>query len=249
MDDPPPASVEVQREQLPTPTPSLSPYEKLERRLIAAVRSFNDEELVRLIEETGAYLANTRPVANDQLLPARMHLARCDLRRYMRKTFELERKRDKELREEQANLAKTGLTYAQASLALDPNASEGHRVAGELYIHQITGPITGFRFGPKGQQEINKALELNPNNVEARRAIGLMYLYNPPINGGDPPLAATTFDQAIQLGGDDRAYVLAARAYLKLENLPLARTRLEKALQVNPRNREAQELIKQTGGR
>lgn len=89
---------------------------------------------------------------------------------------------------------------------------------------------------------------MDPKNPEARRAIGLMYLYNPAINGGDPKKAAETFDSVVKMGGDDRAYVLAGRAYLKLENLSTAKERFAAALKANPKNVEAKELLKQMEG-
>lgn len=214
-----------------------------ERRLSEAIRTFNDTELVKILEECQPKLSSRTTDFRAQIFIAKCYLARCDLRRFMRKTYDLERKRDKELREEDAVLGEIGVPFAERATTLDPGSSEAFRVLGELYIHQITGPITGFRFGPKGKQNIEKALELDPKNHEAKRAIGLMYLYNPPINGGDTQLAAQTFDQAIQLGGDDRAYVLSARAYIKLEDKPAAVQRLNKALSLNPSNLEAKALL------
>jgi Flp pilus assembly protein TadD len=218
--------------------------ESLDQRLSQAVRDFDDGALVKITEEAEA-LPGIPGSARGELFLAKCFLARCDLRRFMRKTYVLERKRDKELRKEDATLAEAGLVHAEAALSLEPRSSECHRVTGELHIHQITGPIAGFRYGPKGRQHIEQALEIDPKNAEARRAIGLMYLYNPAINGGDPKKAAATFDQAIQLGGDDRAYVLAGRAYRKIEDIETAKKRFQAALDTNPGNREAKELLSQ----
>lgn len=228
----------------PPATSKVGGMESLDQLLTQAVRNFDDGSLAKISEEAEAS-PGVPGSAKGELFLAKCYLARCDLRRFMRKTYELERKRDKELRKEDATLAEAGLVHAEAALSLDPRSSECHRVTGELHIHQITGPIAGFRYGPKGRQHIEQALEIDPKNAEARRAIGLMYLYNPAINGGDPKKAAETFDQAIQLGADDRAYVLAGRAYRKIEDSETAKKRFQAALDKNPVNREAKELLLQ----
>lgn len=218
-----------------------------EARLQKAVRHFDDKALAVLIEELSGNTSEETE-SKIQLLRAKCYLARCDLRRFMRKTYDLEKKQDKEYRQEEADLAEAGLAHALRALEFDPQSSEAQRVAGELHIHQITGPIAGFRHGPKGRTHVEKAIELDPKNPEAHRAIGLMYLYNPAINGGDPKKAAETFDSAVKMGGDDRAYVLAGRAYLKLEDLTTAKERFMAALKANPDNVEARELLKQMEG-
>jgi hypothetical protein len=241
-DTPPPAT----KEAAPS-SPQATGVQGFPERLAEAVKAFDDGALAKLLDEA-IQAASAKGDAESQLLAAKCYLARCDLRRFMRKSYDLEKKRDKELRNEDATLAAAGLVYAEKAVALAPNSSEAERVTGELYIHQITGPIAGFRYGPKGRQHIEKAIELDPRSAEARRAIGLMYLYNPSINGGDPDKAAKTFDNAIELGGDDRCYVLAGRAYVKIKKTGSARLRFLAALKINPKNLEAQELLKQVQG-
>lgn len=223
------------------------PAPSLESQLAECVRNFDDRGLDKLVDEATSELTQTPANANLQLLIAKSYLARCDLRRFKRKTMPIEKAEDKTLREHQAILAEQGVTYAEKAVALEPESSEAHRVLGELYIHEITGPIAAFRYGPKGKSHLESAMELDANNPEAKRAYGLMYLYNPPFNGGDRKKAASTFDQLGTAGGDDRVYVLAGRAYIELEQPQVAVDRLKKALEINPRNLEAQELLKQLG--
>lgn len=214
-----------------------------EARLEEAVRSFDDSAIVNLLTEANAYFAGRPDDFEGQLLLAKCCLARADLRRFRRKTYDLERSEDKRLRNEQADLSDQGLVFAERAKQLRPDSSEAYRVAGELLIHHITGPIAGLRYGPKGKNYLDKACELGPDNLEAKRAFALMYLYNPPINGGDSNKAAEEFDEVVRLGGDDRACVLAARAYLKLDDKERAKVRLEGALRMNPNNLEAKELL------
>ena len=219
-----------------------------ENRLKKAQQTFNDAELDRLIAENTP-AADQKPDDFElQLLLAKVYLDRCDLRRFKRKTFDLERKEDKSLRNQQEELSQRGMVYGERATKLRPTSSEANRVVGELWIHQITGPITGLRFGPKGKSFIERAIELDAKNLEARRALGLMYLYNPPFNGGDKDKAAETFDQIAATGGDDRCYVLSARAYIKKDDPATAAQRLQKALEINPENVEATTLLKQLRG-
>jgi len=215
----------------------------MEARYKNAVRNFDDHALADLIREATGVLQQKPNDYTTNLLVAKCYLARCDLRRSKRKTYDLKRSLGKSLRRQQAEMAETGLKYAEKAVEAEGKSSEAYRVEGELTIHRISGPIAGFRYGPKGKALIEKALELDPSNLEARRAIGLMYLYNPPFNGGNKKKAAETFDEVIKSGGDDRAYVLAARAYLKLKEKEIARERLTKALELNPRNLEAKALF------
>jgi len=215
------------------------------RRLDEAQRTFDDSTLDRLIEEVKPLADQAVKQFEVQQLLSQVYLVRCDLRRFKRKSYEVSRKEDKALRNQQEELAKRGMVYSERAVALQPNSSEAHRVMGELWIHEITGPISGIRFGPKGKDEIEKAIQLDPQNLEARRALGLMYLYNPPFNGGDKDKAAETFDQLSEAGGGDRCYVLAARAYIEKDDPNRALIRLKRALELNPENLEAKTLLEQ----
>jgi tetratricopeptide (TPR) repeat protein len=217
--------------------------EEWNTRLEEAQRTFDDSALDRLITAITPTADSSLADFETQLLLSKVYLVRCDLRRFKRKTYEISKAENKSLREQQEELAKRGMVYAERAIALRPNSSEAHRVTGELWIHQITGPLTGFRFGPNGKDSIEKAIQLDPKNLEARRALGLMYLYNPPFNGGDKEKAAKTFDELSEAGGGDRCYVLAARAYLEKNDINAARSRLKRALELNPENVEAKKLL------
>ncbi|MCA9409999.1 MAG: hypothetical protein KC931_06240 [Candidatus Omnitrophica bacterium] len=216
-------------------------------RLEKAQETFDDGELSRLIDEILPLANQATTQFEVQYLLSKVYLDRCDLRRFKRKTYDVDRKENKILRNQQEELSQRGMVFADRAVALRPNSSEAHRVKGELWIHQITGPISGIRFGPKGKESIEKAIELDPRNLEARRALGLMYLYNPPFNGGDKDKAAETFDELSQAGAGDRCYVLAARAYLEKDEPQKAAIRLKKALELNPANIEAKQLLEDIG--
>ena len=117
----------------------------------------------------------------------------------------------------------TGLPYAEKARKLARTNSErarAERLIGELYVHQIDGAIAGFLNGPKALSHIRNALGLDPEDPECNRAQGLMFLYNPPINGGDVDRAIETFRGCLEKVSDsDEYYVLLSLAFRKKEKL------------------------------
>jgi len=112
-------------------------------------------------------------------------------------------------RAQQADWARRAVPVAERARDLaadDAERAQAERVLGELYAHQITGMISGFVNGPRARRHIGRALELAPDDPECNRAIGLMYLHNPPISGGDVPRAIETFERCSELLQDDRSW-------------------------------------------
>lgn len=154
---------------------------------------------------------------------------------------------DEQLQQEEAKLATTGLLYAERAVNLakaDSETSRAHRAMGELYSHQITGMVSGMRNGPKAKLHIETALGLTPDDPECMRAIGLMYLFNPPISGGDVPRAIETFSACATRAPESDIYpVLLAMAYRKAKEPAKAREAASRALKLNPNNQDAQAIL------
>ena len=160
-----------------------------------------------------------------------------------RNTLKLNSKEDKQRRVDQAGAATEGLPYAEKAVALaqsDADTAQAHRVLGELYSHLISGMVSGMRNGPKAKLHINRGLTLAPDNAECKRAIALMYLHNPPFNGGDVARAIKTFKECSTLAPESDIYpVLLAMAYRKAKEPENALKAARKALELNPRNADA----------
>jgi len=160
-----------------------------------------------------------------------------------RNTLKLNSKEDKQRRVDQAAEATAGLPYAEKAVALariDADSAQAHRVLGELYSHLISGMVSGIRNGPKAKLHINRGLALAPDNAECKRAIALMYLHNPPFNGGDVPRAVKTFTECSTLAPNSDIYpVLLAMAYRKAKEPENALKAARKALELNPKNADA----------
>jgi len=161
---------------------------------------------------------------------------------------DLDGEQDDAYRQQQADWAEQGLPYAERALELADGVDErarAERVIGELYAHRITGMISGMINGPRARRHIGRALELAPDDPECNRAIGLMYLHNPPISGGDLPKAVETFERCSEALEDDRCLVLLAMAHRKREDLEAAREAARAALARDPQSEDAKLLLEE----
>ena len=161
---------------------------------------------------------------------------------------DLGRKRDKEYRAQQAAWAAEAIPEAERSLDLardDAERAQAERVLGELYSHRITGMISGMINGPRAKRHIGRALDLDPTDPECNRAIGLMYLHNPPITGGNLTKAVATFERCAQQIPDERCLVLLSMAHRKAGDRVAAREAAEAALERNPESTDAKLLLQE----
>ncbi len=220
-----------------------SPYQDV----LAASKAFDTEAFASAHERVVA-LAGAH--ANDfetQQAAAESFLLWATRIRNERHTRPMDGKTDEQLQRDEAELAAAGLVYAERAVECaktDSEISRAHRAMGELYSHQITGMVSGMRNGPKAKLHIEKALDLAPDDPECMRAIALMYLHNPPISGGDVPRAIETFSACAELAPDSDIYpVLLAMAYQKAHEPAEAREAASHALELNPKNRDAQAIL------
>ncbi|MBI2424108.1 MAG: hypothetical protein HYV27_14855 [Candidatus Hydrogenedentes bacterium] len=182
-----------------------------------------------------------------QRAAAECYALRASIHRQDRHIQKLDGKTGEAKRAEQERWGTAGMVFAERALELaktDEEKAQAHRLIGELYSHLITGMITGMRNGPKARKHVESALELAPKDFECNRAIGIMYLHNPPISGGDIDKAISTFKMCS--AGDpknDRYLVLLSMAYRKKGETNLAADAARQALAVNPKNLDARHLL------
>lgn len=180
-----------------------------------------------------------------QLAAAWGYIAQADLLRVDRHTGTVDSDTNKSYRARQAVLGESGNKHAAATLKLattDAHKSEAHRLFAESTIHRISGPLTGLTYGPVAKQHVDQALKLDPNNVQAIRASGLMFLHNPPINGGDLDKAVKTFKRCAKTNNNDVHHALIAHAWYKQERYDRAMHEIDRALSLNKNNRLAANL-------
>lgn len=205
----------------------------------AALAAVQQRLYQRALERAGSFDA--------QVAAAEACLARADRLRNERKLASLPDDVADAHREQQAAWADEGMPFAGRAAELaadDAERARAEQVLGELHAHKITGMLSGMWNGPRARGHLEKALALAPDDPHARRAIGLMYLFNPPISGGDVPRAIETFrDCAADLPGDERCAVLLGMAYRKHGEPARAAEAAREALRRNPESRDARLLL------
>lgn len=221
--------------------------DRLRRELEAARRSFEPGRLESVQSELVARADAHPDDYGAQLAAGEAFLARATRLRNARTVGRVEGEEAERHRDLQAELGEQGLPFAERALELasdDPERAQAERVLGELYTHRIRGMLSGMLNGPRARGHVGRALELAPEDVECRRAIGLMYLHNPPFTGGDVEKAIETFRENVERRPDDDAqWVLLGMAYRKDGQADRAREAAERALAANPANADARALL------
>lgn len=232
---------------MPHAESSASDVPSLATKLDQARAAFDNDAITSVEMQLLALPASEQESWLGQSSLAAAQLYRADMLRNQRKIRDLDRSIYKDYRDQQRQYGQNGMTYAEKALSLaqsDVEKAQAERMIGELYAHQITGPISGIRFGSDALGHIQNALSLAPELVSARRAEGLMFLYNPPMNGGDVEKAVEVFEGCVQDEPENDALImLLAQAYRKDEQNKKAIETAKKALEINPQNRDAQYLL------
>ena len=215
--------------------------------LAAAARTHDEQALAQLSEKLIAAADSATESYDAQRAAAECLLVQATRLQNDRKIRKLPGKEDKAKRAQQVSLGNQGIPYAESALNLAESGAEkaqAHRVLGELYSHLITGPITGFKYGSTSLSHIQEALKLLPDDPECNRAIGMMYLHNPPMKGGDAEKAIATYKRCAELDEENDLYpLLLAMAHRKKKQFDEARRAAAWALKLNPANLDAKHLL------
>jgi len=172
-----------------------------------------------------------------QLASAEGHLLLANHCRLLRGLGVADKAEEKSLRETQDASAAAGMAAAERTMTLAKAPEElarAHRVLGELISHQISGPISGMRNGPKAREHLDEAIELAPGDVECRRAQAVMLLNNPAMFGGDPAAAAEILASCVKEHPEQEdLQLLLALAYRKCEKPAEAKAAAQAAVALN----------------
>ena len=151
---------------------------------------------------------------------------------YLGKAEEL--RKNKEMAEQWRDSA---ITDARHSIALNDRFSDAHALLADLYGAKISGMLSGMRYGPKANAEIQRAFQLAPNNPRAFAVVGRKYLYAPSMFGGDLDRAIDSFKKATTFGPQyDEAFVWLAIAFHKKRDSQQAQAAVAEALRLNSRS-------------
>lgn len=143
--------------------------------------------------------------------------------------------------------AEDGVEAAKKAAELIPKSSEAHRLEGDLLGQLIPHVFAGgMRYGRESTSEIEKAIELDPKNVNAYIARAISYFYTPSAFGGSQENAVEMLKKAIILDStSDTAHIWLARVYLQGDKKSEALGEINEALRLNPQRGFAQSVYKQ----
>jgi Flp pilus assembly protein TadD len=147
--------------------------------------------------------------------------------------------------------AENGIKAAERLTALKPENSEYHRLLGTLCGQAIpSNVLTGLKYGRCAQDEVNKAVQLDPKSAINYVSRGAGNYYLPQAMGGGADVAIKDFQKAIELDPNSaEAHLWLGIALRKAGRNADARKALEKAVSLNPARAWAkQQLAKTPGG-
>ena len=132
--------------------------------------------------------------------------------------------------------AEAGIRAAEKAVALDPKSSENHRVLGTLCGQVIPANVlAGLKWGKCAQEEVNKAVEIDPKSAMAYLGRGVGNYYLPPAFGGSADSAIKDFEKAIALNPKlAEAHLWLGLALRKANRNADARKALQRAAELNP---------------
>jgi tetratricopeptide (TPR) repeat protein len=134
------------------------------------------------------------------------------------------------------NAAEAGIDAAKKAVALKGDSAEYHRLLGTLCGQAISANVLqGMKYGHCAQDEVNKAVQLDPKASTNYLARGVGNYYLPQGLGGGFDLALKDFLKAAELDPQSAEAQLCLGLTLRKQNKnPDARKAFQKALELNP---------------
>jgi tetratricopeptide (TPR) repeat protein len=144
--------------------------------------------------------------------------------------------------------AEAGIKAAERAAALKPESAEYHRIWGTLCGQAIPANVlAGLKYGRCAQDEVNKAIQMDPQVAINYVSRGAGNYYLPAAMGGGVDVAMKDFQKAIDL--DPRlaeAHLWLGIALRKANRDPEARKELEKAVSLDPARVWAKQQLEKT---
>jgi tetratricopeptide (TPR) repeat protein len=144
--------------------------------------------------------------------------------------------------------AETGIKAAERATTLKPEMAEYHRVLGTLCGQVIPANVlVGMRYGHCAQDEVDKAVRLDPKASANYVSRGVGNYYLPAAMGGGFDAAIKDFQKAIDL--DPRsadAHLWMGLALRKANRDGEARKELQKAVELDPARAWAKQQLAKT---
>jgi tetratricopeptide (TPR) repeat protein len=132
--------------------------------------------------------------------------------------------------------AEAGVAAAEKAVTLDPNSSDAHQLLGDLLSQLIPHVYGGgMRYGKRATDELDRAIELNPKNINAYVSRAISYYYSPDSFGGSKPKAFELLNKAVELEpAQDAAHIWLAIFDLDAGQMDNAQREINLALKADP---------------
>jgi tetratricopeptide (TPR) repeat protein len=146
------------------------------------------------------------------------------------------------------NAAEAGIDAAKKAVALKGDSAEYHRLLGTLCGQAISANVLqGMKYGHCAQDEVNKALQLDPKSSVNYLARGVGNYYLPSGLGGGLDLAIKDFQKASELDPQSAEAQLWLGLALRKQNKNAdARKAFQKAIELNPARVWAKQQLDKT---
>jgi tetratricopeptide (TPR) repeat protein len=146
------------------------------------------------------------------------------------------------------NAAEAGIDAAKKAVALKGDSAEYHRLLGTLCGQAISANVLqGMKYGHCAQDEVNKAVQLDPKASVNYLARGVGNYYLPQSLGGGYELAVKDFLKAAELDPQSaEAQLWLGLALRKQNKNPDARKAFQKAIELNPARVWAKQQLDKT---
>ncbi|HEY4362807.1 MAG TPA: tetratricopeptide repeat protein [Bryobacteraceae bacterium] len=132
--------------------------------------------------------------------------------------------------------AEIGIVAAEKATSLKGDSAEYHRILGTLCGQVIPANVlTGIKYGHCAQDEVNKAVQMDPKASANYVSRGVGNYYLPAAMGGGVDAAVKDFQKAIELDGKSaEAHLWLGIALHKANRNAEAHKELQTAVQLNP---------------
>jgi tetratricopeptide (TPR) repeat protein len=132
--------------------------------------------------------------------------------------------------------AEAGIAAAEKAVELNPQSSDAHHLLGDLLSQLIPNVFGGgMRYGKRAEEEMDKAIELDPKNVNALVSRAINYYYTPDTFGGDKQKAFEMLKKAVEIDpAADSPHIWLAMFYLDAGKKDIALREINLARKSNP---------------
>jgi tetratricopeptide (TPR) repeat protein len=144
--------------------------------------------------------------------------------------------------------AEAGIKIAEHAVSLKPENAEYHRIYGTLCGQAVSANVLqGMKYGRCAQDEVNKAVQLDPKAAINYVSRGVGYYYLPSGLGGGVELAVKDFQKAIEIDPQlPDGHLWLGLALRKENHNPEARREFQKAAELNPARVWAKQQLEKT---